>query len=307
MLVIGDKSQAQINDPVLNVSNSISANVPTEIQPVEMLKTNFANNESEYFLRTELILEIDATEENLYRVSSLGPFFQGVLMDAINLEYADFLHRQEINPYSMYLIKNENDQIVWVINTLTSAAHEQIADVIMSDKFTDFKLLAINADVRILQKSTTKVPFSILRSIFYEESPVYRVSCRLMSPTSFKQQGKYKILPDVRLILQSLITKYTHIVEESDFDDEDLLVDLTDHTEIVSHNIMSSYFNFSQVKIPGFVGRITFSTLRSSTLGNYLKMLLKFGEFSGCGIKTSMGMGALKLESPRTQKVDIHG
>lgn len=33
----------------------------------------------------------------------------------------------------------------------------------------------------------------------------------------------------------------------------------------------------------------------SQTLTNYVAVLLKFAEYSGVGVKTSMGMGAIKL------------
>lgn len=43
-------------------------------------------------------------------------------------------------------------------------------------------------------------------------------------------------------------------------------------------------------------GRLTFKVQGAQTLKAYVKMLLTFGEYSGLGMKTSLGMGGIKLE-----------
>jgi CRISPR-associated endoribonuclease Cas6 len=205
------------------------------------------------------------------------------------------------------LTTRENGDLVWVINTLNADAHQQIAEVLLLESFSKFRLRAINADVEILQKCITKFPRSSLSTIFYDEQPSSRISCRFITSTSFKQGGKYQILPDVKLLLQSLMFKYSQICESNEFADEELLLELMNRTEIVSHNIMSSYFKVGQAKIPGFLGRLSLSVSHSRTLSNYTRMLLKFGEFSGCGIKTAMGMGAMRFETAESRKGRLDG
>jgi putative CRISPR-associated protein Cas6 len=41
---------------------------------------------------------------------------------------------------------------------------------------------------------------------------------------------------------------------------------------------------------------LTFKITGPNTLKAYANMLLKFGEYSGLGMKTSLGMGGLELE-----------
>jgi CRISPR/Cas system endoribonuclease Cas6 (RAMP superfamily) len=48
------------------------------------------------------------------------------------------------------------------------------------------------------------------------------------------------------------------------------------------------------------LGRVTIKIKGASTLKAYIKMLLTFGEFSGVGIKTSMGIGGLEIEKRKT-------
>nr|WP_251984182.1 CRISPR system precrRNA processing endoribonuclease RAMP protein Cas6 [Mycobacterium tuberculosis] len=56
---------------------------------------------------------------------------------------------------------------------------------------------------------------------------------------------------------------------------------------------------------PGFTGSATFTVRGVDTFASYIAALLWFGEFSGCGIKASMGMGAIRVQplAPREKCV----
>ncbi len=60
-----------------------------------------------------------------YRNASL---FQGMLMQRIDREYGEVLHRSERKPYSQYLQCHEG-QSIWVLQTLTDEAAMQLIDV----------------------------------------------------------------------------------------------------------------------------------------------------------------------------------
>jgi CRISPR-associated endoribonuclease Cas6 len=215
-------------------------------------------------------------------------------MERLSPEYATFLHNQEVNPYSMNVRRGENGDIIWVVNVLTTQAYEQIAKLLLSDEFKTFHLKALNSTVEITNKATETFAVSELTRIFYEDCPSNRISCKFLTPVSFKHAGRYTILPDVRLIFQSLMMKYALVCDGIKLADDNLLQELIKRTEIVQYKVMSSYYKVDKAKVPGFIGEVTFRVTGSHTLVNYVAMLLKFGEFSGCGIKTAMGMGALE-------------
>lgn len=48
-------------------------------------------------------------------------------------------------------------------------------------------------------------------------------------------------------------------------------------------------------KIPAFVGSLTLHAAGPQSLRGLVAMLLSFGEASGIGVKTSMGMGGVQL------------
>jgi CRISPR-associated endoribonuclease Cas6 len=60
------------------------------------------------------------------------------------------------------------------------------------------------------------------------------------------------------------------------------------------------------VKIPSFVGKITFRMHGAQTMTNLAQMLFRFGEYSGIGIKTALGMGAVKMLSEEEMRGRRH-
>ena len=129
---------------------------------------------------------------------------------------------------------------------------------------------------------------------FYDTSCPKYLDIQFMSPTAFKQDGRYVIYPDLRLIYGSLMRKYSAVSGELDMIDEDLLNQLTDHSSITRYRLQTILFPMEKTNITGFVGNISIRVHGPETLVRYVRLLLRFGEFSGVGIKTGMGMGAMR-------------
>ena len=84
--------------------------------------------------------------------------------------------------------------------------------------------------------------------------------------------------------------------KEIDFETIDYL---EAHTRITSYGLKSRYFTnvgSSTGKIPAFVGGMSLFFSGSSTVAGLANMLLAFGTYSGVGIKTAMGMGAMSFD-----------
>ena len=90
--------------------------------------------------------------------------------------------------------------------------------------------------------------------------------------------------------------KYGRLVENRGDIEEETLDYLTSHSRITSYRMETRYFKVHGKNIPAFKGRLTFKITGPSTLKAYANMLLKFGEYAGLGMKTSLGMGGIELE-----------
>lgn len=218
---------------------------------------------------------------------------QGVLMEKIDTEYAGVLHEQRLNPYSQYLIK-DNNQYVWCINTLNKEAYEQIIQKLTVQNFSEFHIKNRKDGIKIIEKKLYIQNKSNLMEQFYEEPGKKYYNIEFMTPTSFKRNGQYQIFPDLSLIYRSLMKKYSASTEELDMYDEDTLEQLVENSEITRYKLQSIGFPMEGITIPAYKGNITVKMKGNDTISRYARLLFSFGEYSGVGIKSAIGMGAMK-------------
>ena len=229
--------------------------------------------------------------------AELAVKLQGFLMEKIPSEYADFLHKQETNPYSLWVLNHAAFQ-VWVVNVLTQEACETIQDILLN--MEEIGLDSYPETILIEKIEVNSLSTSQLLELFSADCSQQTFSIRFLTPTSFKTGGDYAIFPTPRLLFQSLMQKYSRLFPELNTFDEELLDYLIEHSKITSYRLQTSYFTIHQKKIPAFLGRVTIKLNSASTLRAFVRMLLAFGEYSGIGIKTSMGMGGIQIEERKT-------
>ena len=81
--------------------------------------------------------------------------------------------------------------------------------------------------------------------------------------------------------------------------DEETLVQLTENSNIVQYKLRSTFFPLEGVRIPAFKGEINIKVSGTTTMAKYARLLARFGEYSGVGIKSAIGMGALQLKEAK--------
>ena len=234
-----------------------------------------------------LKLQLDTTEVNFQQSSNL----QGIIMENIDSRYAAFLHGNQLNPYSQYIVK-QNGTSLWNILTVTKEAYEYVILPLAGLDEIEIKKKSLN--VKILKRGIqTYEEKEFLREFYEDKCPRFQ-EISFLTPTAFKREGKYVFFPDLRLIYGSLMRKYSEASDVMDMVDEDILQELTGRSEIIKYRLRTVQFPLEKVKITGFIGDICIRINGPETLARYVRMLLKFGEFSGIGIKTGIGMGAMQ-------------
>ncbi len=238
----------------------------------------------------ELKLTLKSDGDIGYLQSTL---FQGVLMERANKEYAESMHLTGLHPYSQFVSNKEGP--VWTIRTINKDAYHGIIEPLLSPEFNSFELKKKELTVEIINKSITTKPYEYLMKTFNSEQADKYVKLEFESPTAFKRDNEYVFIPDTRVIFGSLMRKYSAASSITDMTDEDTLQYITEHSSISDFRIRSTRFPLEGVKIPSFMGEITIRFRGTDTMARYAKMLLEFGEFSGVGIKSGMGMGAIRI------------
>lgn len=230
-------------------------------------------------------------------VPQLAPFLQGALMEHIDKEYAERLHGLPFNPYSQCCtFDSENNQIIWKIKALTNEATQHLIKPMQETDFVFLKKL--DADLPIVAKTIDETPLRSITDLIAKD-PTQKSSIDFVTPTAFKSKGSYVFMPSVRLIFQNLLMRYGQIYgADKDIDPETMRY-IDEHVSIASYSIRSKYFgNVTQEnkKLPAFVGSISIYAKGPQHLIGLVRMLVKFAEYSGVGIKTSMGMGGVQCK-----------
>lgn len=231
------------------------------------------------------------------QAASAGPYLQGVLMEHVDRAYVDMLHQLPFNPYSQYCRKEkESGNLVWRINALTDEAAAYIVEPLL--KKDSFAVRGLKSECAVLEKRTKAIALKSLTDMVQEKGGEKAV-VRFVTPASFKSKGRYVFMPSVHLLIQSLLMHYSQVYEGDKEVDEETISYMEQHAVITSYNLRSQYFMHvvgDNRKIPAFVGSASFSFKGPQTASGLAKMLLKFGEYAGVGIKTSMGMGGMECE-----------
>lgn len=238
-----------------------------------------------------VIMELDDGELSYHCSSSL----QGVLFTQIASDYADVLHRQQRHPYSQYLRKTKG-KTLWCVNALDPEAEKEVLEPLVRDSFSTFTIHQKDRQIHILGKQRETLGMPSLVHDFYRKEPTHVYQLRFSTPTAFKQQGKYVNHMDLRLFYQSLMNKFSFVSAGQELIDEDLLALLCEKTEVLAQRWRTVKFPMESVKIPSFVGDCIIRIRGTDTLAAYAQMLFCFGEYSGVGIKTAMGMGAFQFQ-----------
>ena len=141
-----------------------------------------------------LSIVLDAEDVDYHKSSLL----QCVLLERLDSQYVDFLHHQQMHPYSQYVHRTENG-MVWHIQTLNKEAYEQII-VPFAEGDDFFEIKHTGKLVSMVRKEIEMVKKEQLMADFYNEAAVHNLTFEAVTPMAFKQGGHYAILPDVRLI-----------------------------------------------------------------------------------------------------------
>lgn len=149
--------------------------------------------------------------------------------------------------------------------------------------------------IHIVNKELKETSRQELVRQFYNEPPQHLFHIEMLAAASFKQRGRYVIFPDMRLFYQSLMNKYSAVSADMEMMDEDILEMLTEKSEIIQYRLRTVRFPLEGIAIPGFIGDFTLKVSGADTLAAYARMLLRFGEYAGVGVKTAMGMGAYRI------------
>lgn len=223
------------------------------------------------------------------------------MMESIDADYAEKLHREGLKPYSQH-VEREDGSLVWKIATFTQEAKENIVDRLANTEsvFLSYK----NEKLDVTDSAIKTIQYrDLLEQTYFSRCP-RRLRLDFITPTAFKVGGRYQFYPTVEHIFKSLISKHDSIDTKSQVGSEYLLEQIEENVHIVGYRLRSTRFPMEGTNISSFMGSVTLSMGGTQQFVNLINMLCAVGEYTGVGIKTGIGMGAIRVLQMRRQQTD---
>lgn len=134
--------------------------------------------------------------------------------------------------------------------------------------------------------------------------PARKYEIEFITPCTHKSGGNYVLFPSANLIIQSLYTRFASFSEEFSLDDPEAKEQIASNCHITGYNLRTSWFSLNNSGITGYTGRLWLTIGGPEQLARLAGLLLTYAEFSGIGIKTSLGMGGCRVrEVERSREV----
>lgn len=249
---------------------------------------------------TKISLKLDIKEGQDFTLQKAS-LMHGILMEWIRPAYAEKLHASTLNPYSQYLEK-EQGEWYWRIQTFEDEACREICPAVLEKSQNGIYLRHSRQKIDIIEEREETTDTKELMERFCFQDSFRQIRIRFKTPTAFKSDGRYLFYPDVGCIVKSMINKYDAVTSRDGKIDDQILEELMKNIRILQYRLRSCSFHLEGVRIPAFTGEVRFGFGGSQTLVNYLHFLFHFAEYSGIGIKSAMGMGAIEIQERAGEK-----
>lgn len=168
--------------------------------------------------------------------------------------------------------------------------------VVNMDRDYEFKdeyfLKKFNTKIKLKEKEKISITEQeIADKYLVNEGFKKNIRLRFLTPTSFRQSGQYVLFPTKDLIMQSLTNKWNSWAQRF------VLGDMKwDNCKISRYDLRSISYVLKGVKIQGFIGYVDIFFWGGESLIRLGNMICNFGNYSGIGIKTTLGMGGTLVE-----------
>jgi CRISPR-associated endoribonuclease Cas6 len=134
-----------------------------------------------------------------------------------------------------------------------------------------------------------------------------RFDLKFTTSTAFSQGRTYLPLPVPTLMFRSWLERWNTFAPVYLGSDE--LIEYLSHSIVLTrHRLQSRSFQVHNSRVQGFTGEVRLQTLNriDPLVANVANLLIHYGEFSGTGIKTRLGMGKTQLvpDLPQTEPTE---
>ena len=252
------------------------------------------------------------------RVSpTMGSVLHGALMERLPADVAEFLHTERLRPYSQSVrYEKESGRTLWRIHTLTDELGQIFAamlgakqDIFLRQKgyavrVQDFRCVwnfppnGIKTDgyaVRVQDfRCVAETDDAAIADLYFlPEGAPRGAEITFCTTTAFKRDGQYVLLPELYLIVQSLLARWSIFCPRVRMDEDGLAQQLDAAYQISQYALRTAGFSVDGHTLRGFRGTLSMRFTGTDSVRRILGMLMEFAPYAGIGIKTALGMGSV--------------
>ncbi|TEB14041.1 hypothetical protein Psfp_03242 [Pelotomaculum sp. FP] len=224
-----------------------------------------------------------------------GSLFHGVLIKALPSEIAELLHHSRLRPFSQYVLPQPGHQLTWTIGLWETDIANHLVQAVMPLTQIELQHKGLTLEVTGAQRISQSEQEYFSR-FFTADAPCRRYELEFLTPCTHKQNGEYVLFPSTELIINSINKRYSAYVHDVSLDDPQAMEQIARHTRIVRYSLNSIVYYLENTKISGYMGRITLVVSGPEQLARLAGALLTFAEYCGLGVKTALGMGAVRIK-----------
>lgn len=223
-----------------------------------------------------------------------GSLLHGFLIQALPPDVAEILHHSRLRPFSQYVLPQPGQSLKWVIGMWDREIAGHIAQVILPLTRLELEQKGIILEVAGTQKIVQGEEEYFSR-FFAAGTPCRRYELEFITPCTHRRDGRYTLFPSPDLIVSSISRRYSAHARGVSVDDSAAMEQIARHMRIVRYSLRTAVYFLEDIKITGYVGRITLVIGGPEQLVRLAGALLSLAEYCGIGIKTALGMGAVKI------------
>lgn len=229
--------------------------------------------------------------------SNWGYTLYGILSQNTDANYIAQLHQRNETPLSQYLeTLPETSEAIWHINLLGEEAIYHWGASLK--KQHSYQAAHHHTVLQVLEQNweepVSEHNFCYQYLVEHNANRLHKL--HFLTPVGFKSQNQYQIFPTIELMLKSLWRSWQNYSQELKLDDDMVRDQLIQYTKIWEYQLKSARYPVKGNKIPAFRGDVVLSVHGPEPLARLVQLLLAFGEYSGMGMKTALGMGGYRLE-----------
>ena len=222
-----------------------------------------------------------------------GSLMHGILNGILPPPWPDFLHTDTDRCLCQFVEPLDARTAVWHICVTDDGLASAIANVLSQSDTLYCR--HFSGELRITGRNGLQTG---IKELFDRASSCRSAAVRLqaVSPVSHKSHGVFITLPSIECIVNSIIRKASAFLPECALPVEDELTRMLSACRVGKYDLHSVTYQLEGHYVPSWQGHLQIVLPADEYLHSLACAVFQLAEYTGIGIKTSLGMGGCKVE-----------